>query len=419
MKESIRNFFLKMLACLPLPLALAPVYLIIGMNYLREAPSFLWYLPVLFGFLWAMIAYFIRSRMRGVFTLLGLIPLILTGIFVYLPHEIGALVPVACGAAVMLLLPPVFSDPLWQEWPSGYWIGGIIIGLIGQIVVYYDPFKALSLPLKLIFVLLILMYFLMMNYISLRIANHGREKAPAAMIRRNRLLTFLLFVPALLISCWGPIGEMLTRIWEKIKEGLAMLIALLMGTPDAPRGEGTTDGGMNLGELMDEGARTGDFWEFLEKALYIVAYIAAAGLLLFAVWFLGKRLIRVIRFLLRKMKAYQDSASDDYTDEAESTLDWDERADKLKNRVKNLFRRKPAKTPWDQLDGQGKIRRLYEQWAEKHHPASALTAREALLEHSGGDARGFADLYDAARYGDKKIAGEQAEEIRQKMRSMK
>lgn len=419
MKGSIRTFFLKALCCVPLLLGLAPVYLLSGAYYIPNH-ILLWILPVLFGYVWAMISYFIRGRMRAVFAFAGLIPIGFIGYYTmtFAADEWFALLPVVCGAAVTLLIPPSFSDALWDEWPASAWIGEAALSLAAQFLTGYAPFDTVSLPVQLCFILLMLMFFLMMNYTSLRISNHGHEKPPASMTRRNRFLTFLLFIPALLIACWGPIARFLSWLWDEVSYWLVKLVMWLSNLFSGENTGSSSGGGNETGAGLMEEAGTSPFWEMMEKALYVVAYIALAAAAVFVIRFLWKRLKRVIRFFLNKLKAYQDSAAEDYTDVAESTMDWDERAEEIRNRIRNFFRR-PTKTPWEQLDGQGKVRRLYEQWAEKHHPESALTAREALLTQSGTDARNFADLYDAARYGEKNIAAEQAEEMRKSVRDMK
>lgn len=419
MKDTLRTFLLKCASSLPLPLALTPVLLVAGSYFIPGEP-FLWILPGLVGYGWAMLCFFLRGRFRGLGAMLGLLPLTLLGLWRYAPYGLGVIIPLLCAAVIMLVLPTVFSAPLWDEWPFGLWIAGVALQLLGQIFTSYPPYSAASGIMGLSFAAYMLLFFLSLNAQSLRTSNHGQEKSQSSIRKRNRFMTLLLFLPALIAACWGTIGQALTQAWETIRVWLANLLARLLFAPDDGSGSGGGMGGdMDFSGLGGEAAETGAFWKILEKIMTVIAFLILAAAVFFVLRFLWRKLKLLIPKLLQKLHAYQDAAGEDYVDEAESTLDWDERSQEIKRKILNVFRRGPGKKPWEQLDGPARVRRLYQQWAERHQPGAAKTAREALLEGSGENAREFADLYDAARYGEKQVSGDAADQMRRQIKNLR
>ena len=114
------------------------------------------------------------------------------------------------------------------------------------------------------------------------------------------------------------------------------------------------------------------------------------------------------------MRRYADAAGEDYVDETESTVNWDERTQTIRDQVLGVFRRdKPER--WESMNGRERVRYLYRQFLRRRPEAKNKTAREALKAEKGytqSQARAFTDLYEQARYSKRDIAEGEADALR-------
>ena len=309
MKEKTQVFLLKALAALGLTLGLGPAALLLGRFFLPgEAAK--WYVLWLLPFVWGVGSYACSGRMRLIVDLLGLIPLGALGALWLWPHGFPALTVLIPGAILLVLLPPAYPRMTWEEWPTVLWLAGFGVQLAGQALAGKAELSGLETPLAICFGLYAFLFLLTHNRQSLRLGMHGGQKAPPAMARRNRLLISGMFLIALLISCWGPVGTALNAAWTWIKHALGTAIMWFMNlfAQDSGGASSGSAGGDASDMLAGLGtAEASPFAKLMEKVFLVAAYVLLAAAAVFACWFLFKKLRQLIRFLAGKLQQYADA----------------------------------------------------------------------------------------------------------------
>lgn len=421
MKEKFSILPMKALAAFGLVLGLAPVHILLGRNFLPD-DTILWYFLPACTLMWGMIGFLFSGIWRMFFQILGGLLLTAWGIWKLLPMGWTALFPLLPCWVVLLMLPPAWSRPTWQEWPVGLWTTGIFLHLFGHFLSGRPNFSGTAGALGVVSALYAFLMLMTLNRLGLREGMHGAQKAPVLMRRRNAALVIGLFVPALIAACWGPLGALLDRAWNALKMFLAIVVAWLMGlfskkeeiTPDAmPARDG---GGMFP---LAEDVEPSWLAQILEKVFYVLAAVILVIVLYFAARILYKKLKILFQKILARLRRYASASSEDYVDELESTLNLDEKSKAWRDKLQKAFIRHPKPIPWNDLDGRGRIRRLYQQFLQKKPDLSPMTAREALKQEKwmpADRAAAFAELYERARYSDHEITVQEAEQMKKSMK---
>lgn len=419
MKGRLRVLPMKTLAALCLLAGSAPIWLGLGWYLCPESPA-MWVLPSALSCLWGVLAYLLPGKWRTPFTLLGAAALIAFGGLILLPKDMSRLLLLVPCFAILFLLPPAFSQPVWQEWPAGLWLGGVVSHLAGQIMATLPPFSGLRLPLSVIMAVYVFLMLMYLNRSSIRDGMHGSEKAPSVLRVRNTLLVTGLFAVCLLSSCWKTLAQWIEAGWEAVKKGIWIAVQFLLSLlPEQSRpSQGMPDGGDMLAGLGDS-AEPSAFALFMEKALKAVAFLILAFLIVLALRGLWKSIRRLINMILERFRRFSDVAAEDYVDETESTVNWEEKSQSVKTKLQNAFKR-PARAPkWEDLDGRARVRRLYQQFLSRHPDAAQKTAREALSQDRScprSQAEAFIQLYEQARYSDHPVSSRDADQLRQAMK---
>ena len=118
------------------------------------------------------------------------------------------------------------------------------------------------------------------------------------------------------------------------------------------------------------------------------------------------------------MRLYAAAANEDYVDEAESTLNWDEKTQSIQDWVKEKMQKAQKQPKWEELDGRGRVRRLYQQYIRRKPEAQGRTARETMLQDtrlSPSVAGKFSDLYERARYSDHDVSAQEADDLKKQL----
>lgn len=415
MKERLRVFPMKALAAFCLIMGGIPLSILIGRLFVPDAPL-LWVLLPLAAWVWACAGYLLPKKGRLPFALLGCALLILWGVLFQWPIDPRRLLLLIPCIAALLLLPPAWHRPVWEEWPVGAWIGGIVLHLAAQTVSGGPLFEGVLPWLLPCFAVYAFLYVLCLNRHSLTDGMHGTGKAPAAIRRRNGLLTAVFFVFALAAACWPQLAVWVGSAWDFIRNGIAAVVAFLMRLlPEKSMGSGGADGDMGglLGGL--EESEPNALALFLEKVFRVLALIILVILLALAARALYKGCKRLWKRLAAFLRRYAADAGEDYIDETESTVNWDERTQTIRDQVLNVFRReKPEK--WESLNGRERVRYLYRQFLRRRPEAKNKTAREALAAEKGYNqtqARAFTEMYELARYSERDISEGEADKLRQ------
>ena len=322
MKDNLRIWPMKALAALALACGLFPVPVLLG-RWLFPDNSLFWWFPFALTFLWGVGGYLLPKKVRVYWTVGGCVSAVgLLGVLSGV-HSLPLAVPCI---VLLILLPPAWARPVWEEWSATFWIIGVALHLMGQALASRPPFsgtQGLLMGVFLMYAFLTLMY---LNRGGIRDGMHGAEKAPAPLRHRNTILVSGLFLIAAAASAWSTLAQWLDTAWYYIRWAIASVVAFFMRLlPEVSQGSGTPGGGMGDFGGFGETAEPSAFALFMEKVFYVVAILLAAVLFFLALRFLLRKLIRLWKIILERMRAYAAAANEDYVDEAESTLNWDEK----------------------------------------------------------------------------------------------
>ena len=419
MKNKLAVIGQKSLAALTLLFGFAPFFLLAGVYCAPQEPL-LWGLLPACACALGIVSFCVKKKARLLVTgvggalLLGLGGWALRGAW-----PLGLVLPALC-VPLLLMLPPAYGRTAWEEWPQLLWGACVAAHAAALILIarlHLDRIAAAEQACAAAFAFL---FVLTLNRVNLRASTHGMQKAPRAVANRNLFLTIALFAGGMLVALWRTLARALDQVLAALKRGvLAVLRFLLSLFPQggSVSGEG---GGMvapDLGELA-EGAETSAFAKLMERFFLIFAYVLLAAAACFILWFLYRKLKVLFKKLLARLRRYAAAASEDYEDEAESTLNLDEKARVLGDRLRRALRPRAKAAPWETLDGGARVRRLYRRYARVQNASAGETAREALAQPSAlgaSTAAAFADLYDQARYSDHPIPESRADSLRQSL----
>ena len=413
--SKMRVFLSKCTSLLALVLGYAPVWVILSALLCADFALKSLLLPLLLLPLGAG-CYLVRGRRRGFYCAAALLAYALLGWLLLPRGGIGPYLLLLPGVLLFTWVPRSASSPVGQEWPVGVWAGGFISGVIILILLSARGLneRGTVMQARAVLPYLVMGYvFLLMinlNRLSVEAGTVGKGESglSAAMFRRNRMGVVLLFLFGLLCALWKKMALWLDRAVQAVKGFIRWLFSLirLPGMTGVPP---TEDGGMGMDmgaaeEMVEKGA----FALFMEKVLMVIGCIGAAVGIAFALYFLGKKLVALLRRIMARMKMYMRRAGEDYVDETESIFDPEEVKKLLQEQVQQLFRprKKAAAARWQDLDARGKVRWIYREFMRRHPGSEALTAREALekdMTISRSITQPFARLYDRARYSDHAI----------------
>lgn len=414
MKERLRILPMKMLAAFCLVLGGVPLSILLGRLFAADTPV-LWWLPPLIAWVWACLGYLLPVKGRLLFALLGCALFAVWGAVFQLPLDFRRLLLLLPCMAALLALPSAWGRPAWDEWPPGAWMGGVVLHLAAQTVSGGPLFQGVLPWLLPCFAVYVFLYVLCLNRHGLADGMHGTGKAPAAIRQRNTILSAVFFLFALAASSWQRLAEWADAAWNFILRVIAAAVDFIMRLlPEARMGSGGSDG--DLGGMLGglEAAEPSAFALFMEKVFQVLALI----LLLILLFFAGKALYKGWKKLWKKLMAYlrryAAEAGEDYIDETESTVNWDERTQTIRDQVMSVFHReKPER--WESMNGRDRVRYLYRQFLRRRPEAKNKTAREALRAEKGytqNQARTFTEMYEQARYSERDISESDADALR-------
>lgn len=407
----------KSLAALTLLFGFAPAFLFAGAYCAPQEPMLWWLLPCCACAL-GIVSFLVGKKARLPVTLAGALLLLGAGGWTLRgAWPLGLALPALC-VPMLLMLPPAYGRLAWEEWPQLLWgmcVAAHAVALILIARLHLTRIAAMEQACAAAFAFL---FVLTLNRVNLRASTHGMQKAPRTVANRNLLLTIALFAGGLLIALWRTLARALDQVLAALKRGVLAVFRFLLSLFPQDGSVSSESGGMaapDLGEMAG-GAETSAFAKLMERIFIVVAYVLIAAAACFILWFLYRKLKVLVKKLLARLRRYAAAASEDYEDEAESTLNIDEKARALGDRLRRALRPRAKAAPWETLDGGARVRRLYRRFAKVQNASAGETAREALAQpaaFSSATAAAFADLYDKARYSDHPIPESQADALRQ------
>ena len=207
--------------------------------------------------------------------------------------------------------------------------------------------------------------------------------------------------------------------WDFIRHVIVTVAAFILSLlPEKSMGSGGADG--DLGGFLGgmEESEPSALALFLEKVFRVLALIIFLVLVALAARILYKGCKRLWKKLAAFFRRYAADSGEDYIDEAESTVNWDERTQTIRDQVMGVFRReKPER--WESMNGRERVRYLYRQFLRRRPEAKNKTAREALAAEKGysqAQARAFTEMYEQARYSEREISEDEADKLRQSIK---
>ena len=415
MKDRLRVLPMKAVAAAGLLTGVLPVSILLGRYFAPETPL-LWWLPPVLACLWGVAGWLAPKKWKIPFLLAGCILLLGLGMIFHVFDDLRNLALLLPCLAILVTLPPAWGRFQWDEWPAGAWMGGVVVHLAAYTLSTRPPFSGTGPYLTASFLVYGFLFTLMMNRHSIRDGMHGAAKAPAAIRRRNTALVTVMFLVAVGAACWGTLGRILDAVWQKIKLAIFYIFDFLSRLlPEQKVGQGVEGGGGGSFGGLEEAAEPSLFAIIMEKVAFVIAAAALLALVVLGAIAIYKGVIRLWKRLMAYLQRYAHDAGEDYIDEAESTLNWDERSQSIRDQLQKAFKRKEKTPRWEDMNGRDRVRWLYQQFLRRKTDARQKTAREALLSDPGysrTQAQAFAQTYEKARYSTQEVTKEDADALR-------
>lgn len=236
-----------------------------------------------------------------------------------------------------------------------------------------------------------------LNQANLRFSTSGRQNASLLMQRKNLLLVVGLFAIGLLIACTPAIVKAAGNLLQWLLVSILWLIYNLFGEQEMEQAPGEEAVGQdNLGLPVAGETAQAPQWLTILLTVFVLALVAAVAL--YALYFLGKKLIVFFKFMTRISGKYLHAVSEDYVDEITDTREGREDQSKARNRKHRLSAQDERKLSPDQ-----RIRYRYLRLMQKHPEwNSGATARETLPADA-------APIYERVRYSSHPVTEADAE----------
>lgn len=333
----------------------------------------------------------------------GCFGILSTGLWLITPvHWAGRLLLPIAYAILFLYLLPLRGEDLPVGWPMVC----ALLHLFAQFFLSVQNmpgrellFEAASAPLYVSFVLFFTLWLFSMNRQSLQSSMPESSDVPGSIRRRNRLLTWILLGVVILISLIPALNQALSALWAWIKATIAALLEKLnQPWAESAAGVSQSGGGDMFGGL--EAAEPSAFALFMEKVMFVIAYLLVAAAVIVVLRMLWKRLKKLVRYLYAQLRHYAAAAGEDYVDEVEDTR---EQGEERFHYAKNLLRRHRAVKGLKDLPPREQIRTRYGILRGRHPEwEKSQTARETLNTEG-------AELYERARYSSRDLTEKDAE----------
>ena len=298
---------------------------------------------------------------------------------------------------------------------------GVILYVIAGVAAHFVRSETLIRALAVSGGLYLVVMLLAMNSHAMYIGSSSREgvRPPSALRRSNRALMVMLIGLGTLLVFRSWLREKLLELWAVVRGALGRFIEWLMSRGgDQAIQQGQPGGGMgDLAGLAGD-AEPSPFWE----AMTYVAYALAAVVAVFLLYWFIRRVVKLVITLAKRLRAWLDrfaqGVGEEYRDEQESLIDWDESrkalTENVKKRLSSLFKRERR---WEEMNPRERARHLVNTLyrREKIRPDSA-TLRETLPRLKTASADALADCYEVARYADRDPDGAALEALRKDIR---
>ncbi|NOU94201.1 hypothetical protein GC093_13380 [Paenibacillus sp. LMG 31456] len=259
---------------------------------------------------------------------------------------------------------------------------------------------------------------LMTNQSNMKQETLSGDKEPvlaAAVVWQNRVLVLIVLGLILIVVGFRKLQQAVLWLKEQL---LAWLRELLSRNPEPPPADKVEQAPKDFGGLGEAG-EAAPWLVWLEKIFMILVEVAIVVLLLIMLYWVAKRLSKLMKTLYLKMmdilsrKEIRKGVGG-YEDNVESLMDWQALRDQLTARMKGwLPRKSEPREKWEDMkDNRERVRYLYRNWIRKSVEEGYLPQRFLTPKETTKDIQRWANnklqspeslisLYEQARYGDK------------------
>lgn len=407
MKLNSNDFLRKMQHPPVLALACFPLVLFMLAQNAPQAQGRMWVLPTAYVLL-AWICLLLPGKLRLPGGLLGIAVMIAVTAAAW---PLGAhpvlIVPILVYTVLMLLTLPIGRWERGRELGMEWHVIGMCSHVLVQLLIdgaqklgntVFDDCEGL---LVVSFLALAALVVLALNRTSLNSATQSRQNVPLLMRRQNLMLVITVLVIGVLISMIPAIGQALSWAWDRLMQLLLLLGALIASVMPQSQSGGGGGGGDSEPLSLGGAAETSRLAIILEKVMTVLAVIIIVVGAVFLLRLLGKRLVRLLRYLWEKLGRYSAAVSEDYEDEVTSTREEDVERESLLGRLRRF-----APEDMRGLDATQRVRAHYRSLKRRRKWEKASTARETLPEEA-------ARLYERARYNGEKLTDAEEERFRE------
>lgn len=171
-----------------------------------------------------------------------------------------------------------------------------------------------------------------------------------------------------------------------------------------------------MGLLPVGDAEPAAIWVALEKVFYVVAIALVAAALVFVLFKAYKGLRKLIRKIAAAIQKYSQAMGEDYVDEQETLLDWDdvrrEVGESLRARWKKWFEREKR---YEQLDARERVRYIVREMYRRdkgNHTAETFREAAQSLDFRAANVEAACELYERTRYSDKPVRLEEPDSLK-------
>ena len=357
------------------------------------------------------------GRYRMVLSVLGSVGLLALSalLFPIKAQPLLLLLPAALIGLLFFSLPLALRQYESDISPYIYFVGvgvHVVTQFLHRYFAAYDglsPYAPIETALTASLIGYMVLFLLSMNRISLDNASLSRHRIPAGMRAINTVMTLLFLGGSLLLSVTPAIVRGVTALWHaftfSVRKMLAFLLSLLPSDDGSGfGGQGGAENMLPTGEGFNE---TSALAILLQKIATVLTTIFLVVGTLFLLYMLIRALIRFVRRLALRLRAYVSAASGEYEDEVTDTREDGAQREILFLRRTRRTMQEAEKTP------AGRIRQAYARLLRKKPQwPSSSTARENLPENA-------AALYERARYSEHPISSEDADSFVREIRNEK
>jgi len=408
------NLLIRLFAVPVAYLAFAPLFLLPAAALVPNHPLILYGLPILpIVLAWAIS--FLPGRYRKWGILAAVLAHAAIGVCVLFPISPWApVLLVPCLFVLFMFVRALVSAPNIVWMPNDLVVGAGL-HIAGQIILRFLPLPDIKASLSVFFSCYLISCLFLVNRHALLNTVGEKTALPQPLLAKNRRALIFIAIPALVIGNLDAFKRLMLAALEGIKAAIAWLMMFFANL--FPMSE-TSGGQMAMGPQdmlgMAEEAEKSAFWQLMEKIVIVIAYAVLAALLLFFAYVLFKRLKKWFAALVARFKAYSRAIGQDYVEQSESLLNLDKAVENIRAKVRSALKRRSRPPDWQKLSPRDTVRAAYRIWLKKEGDiAPSMTAAEALTA-SGKDAA-LAAVYDRARYSDRPVSKEEAEEARREM----